>query len=237
MDEKVVINILVELAGLESELVVARGLLARNKDRQGSLGELQEEYRQDAERAEQADKDSEVDFRNREGEIRQLESTLIDRRRRLESLTDARQVEAQRKEIDSLAERLDELETQALELLDVAQDTRREAETARVEYSEQEERSLRQKGSMVDQSAQAAAAEEELIAEIERLLGMLPEVESRHVRRLRQGLDQSVSFLVSGACGGCFSQLPTQQGLAVEKGAVLVRCPSCSRYIVHQAWH
>ena len=236
LDDKVLINALVELAGLEEELLAARGLQARNLARQGSLGELQEEMGQDADRAESTGLATEVRFRNQEGEIRQLESNLEDRRKRLAGLGEPRQIEALQKEIDLLSERLDELETQALEMLDEARDNNLEAETARQECTEQDERRRRQQGTMRDESVQAAAAEVELTAEIERLVGMLPTAVSRHVNRLRQGLDQSVVYVSSGACGGCCGQLPAQQGLAADRGTSLVQCPSCARYVVHRPW-
>ena len=236
MDGTVLVNILVELAGLEEELVAARGLQSRNRAREGSLGELLEEYRQDADLAARTGQAAEVRFRNREGEIRQLEANLAERRQRLAGLGDSRQVEALQREIDLLSGKLDELETQALELLEEARDNLREEETARREFKEQEEHRIRQQGTMRDESARAAAAETELATEIERLVSMLPDPVSRHVLRLRQGLDQSVVFLASGACGGCFGQLPAQQGLVAERGTTLVQCPSCARYVVHRPW-
>ena len=139
MDDKIVINILVELAGLEEELVAARGLQERNLAREESMGELQEEYRQDENQAAKTGLETEVRFRNREGEMLQLEKQLADRRRRLAGLGDPRQVEALEKEIVLLSQRLDSLETRALELLDEAGDTSREAETARLETIRQED--------------------------------------------------------------------------------------------------
>ncbi|MBU8870820.1 MAG: hypothetical protein KOO60_08180 [Gemmatimonadales bacterium] len=236
MDEKILINTLVELAGLEEELVAARGLLARNKAREGSLGDLQQEYSQDADRVENVGKAKEISFRNREGEILRLEAGLADRRNKLAGVGDPRQIQALKKEIDILSGKLDELETQALELLDEARDNSREAETARQESNEQEENVLHQQGIMREESARAAAAETELVAEIERLVGLLPSSVSRHVSRLRKGLDQSSVYIASGACGGCFGQLPTQQGIAAEQGKSLVQCPSCARYVVHRPW-
>lgn len=236
LDVKILINVLVELAGLEEELVAARELQVRNQARAGSLGELQEEYRQDADRAESAGKATEIRFRNQEGEIRRLESQLVDRKKRLISLGDPRQMQAMQTEIELLSGKLDELETQALELLDEARENTREAESARRESTKQEEDGLRQQGAMRDESARAAAAEAELTIEIERLVGMLPDSVSRHVRRLRKGLDQSAVYLVDGACGGCFAHLPAQQGIAVEKGTSLIQCASCARYVVHKPW-
>jgi len=200
------------------------------------MGELQEEYRQDENQAAKTGLETEVRFRNREGEMLQLEKQLADRRRRLAGLGDPRQVEALEKEIVLLSQRLDSLETRALELLDEAGDTSREAETARLETIRQEDKQLREQGAMREDSVRAAAAEEELGLEIERLVGLLPAQVSRHVRRLKQGLDQSAVYLAGGACGGCFGQLPAQQAIAAEKGSTLIQCASCSRYVVHRPW-
>jgi predicted nucleic acid-binding Zn-ribbon protein len=236
LDDKIVINVLVELAGLEEELIAARALQARNRDREASLGDLQEEYRRDEDEAAKTGVETEVRFRNREGEILQTEQLLADRRARLAGLGDPRQIEALRHEITQMEQRLDALETRALELLDEAGDTNRDAETARQETREQEDRRLREQGAMRDASAQAAAAEKELELEIERLVGLLPPAVLRHVRRLKRGLDQSAVFVSGGACGGCFGQLPAQQGIAAENGSSLIQCASCSRYVVHRPW-
>lgn len=236
MEEKIVLNILVELAGLEEEMIAARALQARNRDREQSLGELQEEYRQDEDEAARSGVDCEIRFRNREGEILQVETLLKDRRVRLGALTETRQVEAMQHEIAQLEQRLDALETRALELLDEAGETNREVEEARRQTLRLEGQRQAQRETMRSDSTRAAAAEQELQQEIERLVGLLPAPVSRHVQRLRQGLEQSVVYLAGGACGGCFGQLPAQQGIAAEKGSGLVRCASCSRYVVHRPW-
>ena len=86
-------------------------------------------------------------------------------------------------------------------------------------------------------SKQAAAALVEIEADSERLLKMLPEAVARHARRLRQRDGMSVAYLSDRACGSCFGQLPMQQGVAVSRGSRYVRCPSCSRFIVHRPWN
>ncbi len=72
--------------------------------------------------------------------------------------------------------------------------------------------------------------------DLERLLGMLPPGENRAVIRLREKLGQAVVHHQDGACLGCFNQLPQQQAIVVEQGRIVVRCPSCMRFIVHRSW-
>ena len=236
MDVKVLINALVELAGLEAELEEARQLLARNRECGAGLDDLQVEYRQDAEEAQQAGTNAAAHLRRCEHEIQAIEQKLADRRRRRGGLADVRQVAAIEQEITVLKEQLDAHETRALELLDELGAGSRVAADARRECDEQDERRRRQQLEMRAKSLQAAAAEEELVGEIERVVALLPDPVARHVRRLRQGRERSVVYVESGACGGCFAQLPAQQGIAAEHGTSVIQCASCASYVVHRPW-
>ena len=89
---------------------------------------------------------------------------------------------------------------------------------------------------MGEESVRARAAELESAGEIERLTGLLPDKIARHVTRLRTQYPQAVVRVQAGACGGCFSLMPAQQGIDAEQGKALVQCPSCARYVVRKSW-
>lgn len=237
LDTKVLINLLVELATAEAELLEAGQTRARQAVRTRNLDELQTELRHDAELAEAAERELERRLRACEAEIEAAGQTLAARRQRLETLGDDRQIAAVRQEIASFERKLADLEAQALALMDQVGEGRDEATEARRQWREQEGRRLDEHDRMDAGAGRAEALQQELAVEIERLSAMLPPDVQRHVKRLRGGLDRAVVFLESKACGACFAQLPPQRAIAAERGTEVVRCESCSRYVVHRPWH
>lgn len=236
MDPMVMLNLMVELAGLEEELAAAGATVAHHRKRDEHLRSLQDEYAADAAAAEADGIGAAAALRRTEGRIQDVEQTLTLKRGRVGSVGDPRQLAALQAEIKNLEEELDRLETAGLDLLDEVRRKDGDAGTARRERDAQEVKGHAEMEKMEREMAMARAAEEELVTEIERLVGLLPEAEARHVKRLRAQLGQAVVRVQSGACGGCFGQLPVQQGIDAEQGRSLVRCPSCLRYVVHPSW-
>lgn len=237
MEPRVLIDLLVELATAEAELLEASQEQTRQQVRTRSLDDLQEEMRHDAEKAEAAERDLERSLRACEAEIAEVEQTLAARRQRLQTLGEPKQIAAVKQEIDALGLKLSDLEAIALKLMDGIGAGHDEAAEARRQWREQESRRLEARERMDAGADRAVALEEQLTGEIERLAAMLPPDVQRHVRRLRGGLDRAIVFLEGKACGGCFAQLPPQRAIAAERGSEVVRCESCSRFVVHRPWH
>ncbi len=236
MDEKVLINILVEMAGLDEKLAAADHTLEHHTDRERDLRELQVEYEDDATVAHDRDLDVNVLLRAKENDIRTAEAGLVHKKAQLAAVTDTRQRTAVQKEIVDLQQKLATAEDEALTLLtavEAAADGSREADG---DLARQSGRSQNEISRMDEETVQATVTRTELLAERERLLSLLPEAVKRHVQRLQKSRGQSVVHLESGACGGCFGQLPAQVAIDVDKGRTVVRCPSCARYIVHRSW-
>ena len=131
---------------------------------------------------------------------------------------------------------LDRLETKAIELMDDVGRRNRQAGQVKVERDTQEDRGSEELARMDDESKRARAAEQEIVSEIDRLIGLLPDRIARHVIRLRTQYPQAVVRVQEGACGGCFSLFPAQQGIDAEQGKALIQCPSCARFVVHRSW-
>lgn len=236
MDPAVLLNLMVEMAGLEEELVVARVTLDHHGQRDKHLRELQDEYVSDAVEAESAGRNAAVSLRRTEKEMREAETALGKKRVQVNRLTEPRQIEALQGEIQSLEGEIDRLETMGLELLDEVRRMAGDTGQALAQREVQEERGSAEIQKMVAESKLARAAEEELVSEIERLTSLLPENVRRHVGRLQAQYGQAVVRVQSGACGGCYGQLPLQQGIDAEQGKTLVRCASCARFIVRKSW-
>jgi predicted nucleic acid-binding Zn-ribbon protein len=230
------LNLMVELAGLEEELVDARATLTHHTRRDRHLRELQSEYEADALQAEAEGRDMAVTLRGAEGRIRDIEVALVHKRDQVIGISDRRQYKALQTEIKALESEMDRLETQAIELMDDVGDQDLETGEAQGERDAQVDRGTKEIVRMDEETARAKAAEQEIVSEIERLTGLLPDRISRHVIRLRTQYPQAVVRVQAGACGGCFSVFPAQQGLDAEQGKTLVKCPSCARFVVHKSW-
>ncbi len=230
------LNLMVELAGLEEELVDARATLAHHTRRDRHLRELQTEYEDDAARTEAEGRDMAVTLRGAEGRIRDIEVTLARKRDQVIGITDRRQYKALQTEIKALETELDRLETQAIELMDNVGDKDLQTDQAKGDRDAQVDRGSKEIVRMDEETARARAAEQEIVSEIERLTGLLPDRIARHVIRLRSQYPQAVVRVQTGACGGCFSVFPAQQGIDAEQGKALVQCPACARFVVHKSW-
>lgn len=236
MDPSVLLNLMVEMAGLEEELADARAVLAHHSRREKHLRELQQEYEDDAAVAEAADRGAAVSLRRTDGRIRDIEVALERKKDQVIGVKDRRQYRALQDEIRSLENELETLETAGLELLESSETREEDAGQARDELDRQTDRGDQEISEMAAETTRAKAAEEEIVQEIERLIGIMPQAEGRHVARLRGQYDRAVVRVKSGACGGCFAQLPVQVGLDAVQGRALVRCSSCARYVVRKSW-
>ena len=230
------LNLMVELAGLEEELAVARSTLAHHTRRDRHLRQLQEEYETDADQAAAEVLNAAVTLRGIEGRIQDVEGTLARKRDQVTGITDRRQYKALQAEIKVLASTLDRLETEAIELMDNVGHRERQTDRAQGDRDSQADRGSAELTRMDEETVRAGAAELEIAGEIERLTGLLPDKIARHVTRLRAQYPQAVVRVQAGVCGGCFSLLPAQQGIDAEQGRALVRCSSCARYVVHKSW-
>jgi predicted nucleic acid-binding Zn-ribbon protein len=237
LDDKVLIDLLAELAGREEEREMAAHTLDHHTDREEHLRELQAEYEDDAARAREGDLSAAVQLRVKEAEIRTVEAELAVKRDRIIGISDRRQYTALQHEIAALEQRQAGLESEALLLLDKTEGTERDAAVAAAEARRQAARGSGEIAQLTAESERAERRSAELADEIARLVGMLPDGIRRHVQRLQQDGGRAVVRVESGACGGCFGQLPAQQAIDAEKGRGVVRCAGCARFVVHRPWH
>ncbi len=236
MDDRVVLDIIVELAGLEDELVSVRMVRKKDTTREKSLQELSDEYRDDEVKARADCLANEMQYRDFEGRLKALEAALADRRDKLVGLKNPRQYKLLKDEVRSLEKQIDSLQDEALDVLEEGEGkSRDEVEAAAGRREQKITLNIEAQGSE-DRLQKSVAAEKEILQDIARLIGMLPPAEGRHIMRLRTKLDQSCIWINGDGCGACFEQLPIQKALEVQRGTNYVRCPGCARFIVHQPW-
>lgn len=230
MDNAVFVDLMVELAGLEEELLEVHGQRAARTRRLRELtlrGEIAEESEQ---AADEAGRLAAAGYRGSAAELRDAEDLLARKRDQVIGVSDRRQYQALQKEIADLERRLDALETSALEFLEVPADGESPARTE----------VFAAQGAEVEQikaaEEKAALAEAEILGEIGRLIAMVPPVHSGHLKRLRGQYPQAAVRVVDRACSGCGGQLPHQQALDAASGKFAVRCPSCARFVVRKSY-
>lgn len=236
MDEKVLIKLLVELAGLEEEWAAAAHTVAHHTAREQDLRRLQAEYEEDAACAQVGDQGAKVQLRGKENEIRANETALTLKRDQIIGVSDKRQYRALQKEITALEQKLAGLEDEAMALLAAVEETVVGRDEAVADRETQAVRGEAEIARLDSETKQAAARRTELAAAIDRCLSMLPEAVRRHAVRMRRNGGPAVVRVESGACGGCFVQLPAQLAIDAEKGRSVVRCPECARFVVHHVW-
>lgn len=136
-------------------------------------------------------------------------------------------------EIEGEKKRISELEESILALMEEA-DGLAAAERQAAERAAAVRREAEGKRSEIE--ARAARIEKELAAATEarqRELGGLPAdilAVYQRVSRGRQGL--AVVPMVGGACGGCFSNLPTRLTVEVKAMEELITCEACGRILI-----
>lgn len=236
MDSRVTLDVMVELAGLEEELASVRVVRTKSATREKSLKELADEYRDDAENAKAEALAGELAYRDHAGRLKLLEATLADRKDRLVGLKEPRQYKLLKDEVLSLERQIDQLENEALAVLDQGDGKTKELVEAKAGQKKQIASLDEEAKGRSGRIQQADAAEKEILREIDRLIGMLPAAEARHIVRVRTKHDQSCIWIHDSSCGACFEQLPTQKALSVQKGKNYERCPGCARFIVHRPW-
>lgn len=236
MEPRIVVGLLAELAAREHELTEFAARAARGRkearDRQELLVELDEDARLAASELDEA----EAVFLRRNRELRDLEAKLAERRDRLVGLVDRRQHRAVSEEIAALKARIDQIETEAIGDLDEADRRRATAGEAGGARDDLAARDLARHRDLAAEVERAEAGLDEIRAEIERLVGMLPPDMARHAARLRKRDGHAVAWLERGACTGCGMMLPPQDAAAAELGRAVVRCPACVRFVVRRPW-
>ncbi len=236
VDQQTLVNILVEIAELEQLRLQAEHTVDSNAVFLKKMAALQAEYEADASEAAGAQQGQEKEARSLERELEMVEAHLKERNDRLIGVTDRRQHQALLREIASLEQRREDLEEAAIASLDSSDQAQRQASRARSEQAQQADAGAARAQASQKEAAAMSERLGHIDTDLQRLLGMLPPVERKHVERLMDRLDRAVVGLKDGACTGCFNQLPQQEAINVERGRTVMRCPSCRRFLVRRSW-
>ena len=214
------------LASLRTELAAARETLRRDPElerRTAALAAATASRERDDEAAGAAERTL-ADLENR---VRSL-----DRRLYGGSVHNPHELLEMQRELETLRVQASEAEAAALRLMQAAEDSARNVDTARRALTEQERarteslQPLRSRLAALEQELAAATGEREtaLAAVDARDLALYQRVASHH--------QPAVVPLQGDACGGCHLPLSIEERRLVRSGDGVVQCPSCDRILV-----
>ncbi|NCQ34610.1 hypothetical protein GW813_05930 [bacterium] len=236
MEPEILIDALVQLAGLEGEMAVCRARLTQSERMTERLLGLDREYAADTATADRHRSQAQVRQHSAEIDLAAAEESLARKRRQLDAATDARSVAALEREISGIIARQEELLEEACRLLDQESASKKESAQACEDQLVQERKAATRLQRIAVERDQATAALPEIAAEVQRLADILPGTISRHLKRLWDRGEVGVVYGQDGACTGCGARLTPQQDQAVQHGREVVRCASCARFVVHRPW-
>ena len=226
-------QVLVELAREDARLFQIKQQIANLPRR------LQELARERA-RFEIQGKEAEGRLQQAESARRKLETELADTRARkaksearLASITSTDQYQAVSKEIATLSEKIDALESQVLEALERGEESLRQRDTERARVEQAIEGVAAQSRQLEGDLASARAQLEEQTRRRERALEGIPAPARMLYDRIFKAKGDAALSLVSGqSCGICKAVQPPQLMQQLRQSTSILTCQMCGRILV-----
>ncbi len=167
-----------------------------------------------------------------EAEKRENENRLVEYRKQLLDLKTNEEYRSMLKQIEYAEKKIDDLESEILELLYQEEENGELIEKARKKLEKSVSRCERRKKALEEERAEL----EEEISALEEDRDRLAEgVRQRFLRKYQQlrnaGKGRAVVGLLRGACGGCMTNVPPQSAVEIKAGKTFT-CPICGRFVV-----
>jgi predicted nucleic acid-binding Zn-ribbon protein len=167
-----------------------------------------------------------------ERELAEIEERMKDRRMRLQRIRSEKELQATRREIETMKERTTQLEEQELQVLEVM-----EALAAKIAAADDNLRGGQQ--ALEDERASLVARESALVQEIDRDSAARGELAGNLDGALRRRYEavfarhggRAVVIVRDGACQGCHMHVPPQLINEILRGERVFDCPSCHRIL------
>lgn len=142
-----------------------------------------------------------------------------------------KEMEYLKEQVEFLRARLEELEEEALGLMD-------EVEADAERLGEEEKQHQERRRGLEEELERIRARQEKLTAEAEELSGRrqealaaLPQNWREHYERLHETIPDPVAPVENGACGGCHLRISDPLMERVREGREVVICENCSRFL------
>jgi predicted nucleic acid-binding Zn-ribbon protein len=165
-------------------------------------------------------------------EQQDLRTKVAEYRTRLLSIKTNDEYRAMLKQIDYALGKVDDMDTAMLESMEAEEEAQAELEKARRELERYEKRFEARKEMLGEKTGQLESELSALEAERETVASSIDLRFFRKYQQARQsGRPEIVVGLKSGACGGCLTNVPTQNGVEIKSGGTFL-CPMCGSYVV-----
>lgn len=161
-----------------------------------------------------------------------MRTKVAEYRTRLLSIKTNDEYRAMLKQIDYALGKIDDMDTSLLESMETEEQEQAELERARRELERYQKRFEARQEMLVDKQRQLESEIVSLEAEREAIVSAMDLKYYRKYQQARQsGRAEMVVGLKSGACGGCLTNVPPQNGVEIKSGCTFV-CPMCGSFVV-----
>jgi len=170
-----------------------------------------------------------------EEEVSELNIRVAKSQEYLRVVTNNKDYQVLRREVDDNTKRVGELEEVLISLLDDLEDRKKKiAELTDVHAGEAEKvKSIEQE--IFNDTAEERKALESMALEREEVVKAIPPALFAHYEKLLKTTGRLAVVDVSGGvCYGCFMNIPPQQAIEVQQQGGLHHCPRCHRILVYK---
>ncbi|SCY32998.1 zinc ribbon domain-containing protein [Desulfoluna spongiiphila] len=170
-----------------------------------------------------------------EEEIAELNTRVAKSQEYLRVVTNNKDYQVLRREVDDNTKRVGELEEVLIAMLDDLEERKKKiAELTEVHTGEAEKvKSIEQE--IYNDTAEERKALESMAVEREEVVKVIPPALFAHYEKLLKTTGRLAVVAVSGGvCYGCFMNIPPQQAIEVQQQGGLHHCPRCHRILVSE---
>ncbi len=161
-----------------------------------------------------------------------LRTKVAEYKTRLLSIKTNDEYKAMLKQIDFALGKIDDIDTLLLESMEAEEEAQAESERAGRELERHQKRFETRQELLLEKRKQLEAEVAELEAEKQRAVESIDLKNYRKYQQVRgTGRAEIVVGLKAGACGGCLTNVPPQNGVEIKSGGTFV-CPMCGCYVV-----
>ena len=161
-----------------------------------------------------------------------VRTKVAEYRTRLLSIKTNDEYKAMLKQIDYALGKIDDIDTLLLESMEAEEEAQAESERAGRELERYQKRFETRQELLLEKRRQLETEVVELESEKQRAIESIDLKSYRKYQQVRlAGRAEIVVGLKAGACGGCLTNVPPQNGVEIKSGSTFV-CPMCGCFVV-----